>query len=112
MDLAFLFCLALVALALEHPIGESGGPRARRNLRLGHAHYLVGDSVRLMLKGVVSPSNRELRLYDTPQGRCAERGASSKAIRSVRRKYRNFSEIPRCDGCCHSGGRAPRVRLL
>jgi hypothetical protein len=36
---------------------------------VGHAHHLVGNAVRLMLKRIVGRSNGELRLYDTwPRG--------------------------------------------
>jgi hypothetical protein len=46
-------------------------PRRRRKsdcTDVWHAHHLVGDAIRLILKRIIDISNSEFRLHDTWQG--------------------------------------------
>ena len=57
------------------PAGHTSTVDVRRrggtgDIRIGHAHYLVSDTVGLMLKRIVDRSDSKLRLYGTWRREC------------------------------------------
>jgi hypothetical protein len=78
--LKFFLILAFVAFAAN--LRRRGG---RHGIRRLHAHHIVGDAVRLMLKLIIWLSDHELSLKDT--------GLRRQSV-WVRRKERDLAQIP------------------
>jgi hypothetical protein len=82
--------------------------RDDRALRGGHAHDLVGDTVRRMLERIVSGADFELRLNGTGQAR----GGWLVSAHPPGRKEWELAEVPRAAGRFSSRAYAFRAGIL